>query len=173
MNNLKQIREIYGATQEEIAAAIGVNRVTVANWENGSSIASSANQEKLSIYYGIGPEFFYQQELNNSVKRMIHESAVKAHAAFVRSKGTHSKAKDFRRMFDEMTFSEAMSQYMFAMKMLLATADTADLRQLETAQLINEKMGMRLSAMLELRRQEQQAGVQSLFDLIENLENSE
>lgn len=74
-------------------------------------------------------------------------------------------------MFDEMTFSEAMSQYMFAMKMLLATADTADLQQLETARLINEKMGMRLNAMLDLRKQEQKDGVQSLFDLLEKLDS--
>ena len=40
MNNLKLIREIYGATQEQIAEAIGVNRVTVANWEIGASVAS-------------------------------------------------------------------------------------------------------------------------------------
>ena len=62
-NNLKQIREIYGATQEQIAEAISVNRVTVANWEAGNSVASGSNREKLSIYYGIGPEFFYDKEL--------------------------------------------------------------------------------------------------------------
>lgn len=54
-NNLKQIREIYGATQEQIARALSVNRVTVANWESGSTVASNANREKMSIYYGIGP----------------------------------------------------------------------------------------------------------------------
>ena len=37
INNLKQIREIYGATQEQIARALSVNRVTVANWENGTT----------------------------------------------------------------------------------------------------------------------------------------
>lgn len=58
INNLRQIREIYGATQEQVAKAIAVNRVTVANWEAGNSIASSANREKLSLYYGIGPEYF-------------------------------------------------------------------------------------------------------------------
>ena len=61
MNNLKQIRELYGATQEQISSAINVNRVTVANWESGNSVASSSNQEKLSIYYGIGPEYFYEK----------------------------------------------------------------------------------------------------------------
>ena len=37
MNNLKEIRELYGSTQEAVASAINVNRVTVANWENGNS----------------------------------------------------------------------------------------------------------------------------------------
>ena len=45
INNLKQIREIYGATQEQIARALSVNRVTVANWESGSTVASNANRE--------------------------------------------------------------------------------------------------------------------------------
>ena len=48
MNNLRIIRELYGATQEQVAQAINVNRVTVANWENGTSVASSSNREKLS-----------------------------------------------------------------------------------------------------------------------------
>ena len=71
MNNLKQIRELYGATQEQIAQAINVNRVTVANWENGTSVASSSNQEKLSIYYGIGPEYFYEKELDEVAKKIV------------------------------------------------------------------------------------------------------
>ena len=70
-NNLKQIREIYGATQEQIAEAISVNRVTVANWESGNSVASGSNREKLSIYYGIGPEFFYDKELTEDAKEYL------------------------------------------------------------------------------------------------------
>ena len=34
MNNLRNIREIYGITQDEIAKAINVNRATISNWEN-------------------------------------------------------------------------------------------------------------------------------------------
>ena len=44
MNNLKEICELYGSTQKAVASAINVNRVTVANWENGNSTASSSNQ---------------------------------------------------------------------------------------------------------------------------------
>ena len=63
MNNLKSIREIYGITQDEIATAINVNRATISNWENSDEKrASNANLEKLSLFYGIGPEYFYEQE---------------------------------------------------------------------------------------------------------------
>ena len=75
INNLRQIREIYGATQEQVAKAIAVNRVTVANWEAGNSIASSANREKLSLYYGIGPEYFYEKPLDEDAKKIVKESA--------------------------------------------------------------------------------------------------
>ena len=50
----EKIREIYGATQEHVANALGVNRVTIANWENSSSIASETNREKLSIRCSVG-----------------------------------------------------------------------------------------------------------------------
>lgn len=63
LNNIKKIREIYGATQEEIAEAINVNRVTVSKWESGSSRASNSNLERLSFFFGIGPEFFYEKSL--------------------------------------------------------------------------------------------------------------
>ena len=42
-NNIKKVREIYGATQEEVAKAIGVNRTTISQWENGSIKASNRN----------------------------------------------------------------------------------------------------------------------------------
>ena len=44
INNLRQIREIYGATQEQVAKAIAVNRVTVANWEAGNSVSAYTEQ---------------------------------------------------------------------------------------------------------------------------------
>lgn len=59
MNNLKLIREIYGATQDEIATAININRATISTWENSDDKrASNTSLEKLSLFYGIGPDFF-------------------------------------------------------------------------------------------------------------------
>ena len=90
MNNLKQIRELYGATQEQIAQAINVNRVTVANWENGTSVASSSNQEKLSMYYNIGPEYFYEKELDEVAKKNVTDASARAHELTEKSLPIHT-----------------------------------------------------------------------------------
>ncbi len=170
MNNLKLIRELYGATQEQIAQAINVNRVTVANWENGTSVASSSNQEKLSIYYGIGPEYFYEKELDEVAKKIVIDTSSRAKELSEQSEGQRIKEQDFHKMFESITFEQAMDQYMFSMKMLLATADSGELDKLRTAALINNKMGARLEAIINLREQEEQSNEPSLFDLIGKVE---
>ena len=119
INNLKQIREIYGATQEQIARALSVNRVTVANWESGSTVASSANREKMSMYYGIGPEFFYEQELTDQAKQMIRQTAEKEQTVVSESDGKKNKQEDFQRMFRRLTFDKVMQDYMITMKILM------------------------------------------------------
>lgn len=166
MNNFKQIRELYGATQEQIASAINVNRVTVANWESGSSVASNSNRERLSIYYGIGPEYFYEKELDEIARQNLLNTAAKAREIVAKSEGKKSKEEDFSQIFENLTFQEAMSRYMFSMKLLLATADSGELSKLKTAFLINKKMGDRLDAIIKLREAEVDAGEPSLFDLL-------
>lgn len=170
MNNLKQIRELYGATQEQIAQAINVNRVTVANWESGTSVASSSNQEKLSIYYGIGPEYFYEKELDDEAKQLVINTSARAQELTEKSEGRRVKEQDFHKMFESITFKRSMEQYMFSMKMLLATADSGELDKLKTAALINKKMGARLEAIIHIREQEANSGEPSLYDLIEKVE---
>ncbi len=172
MNNLKQIREIYGSTQEEIASAINVNRVTVANWENGLSKVSSGNQEKLSIYYGIGPEYFYEKDLSDEVKSMIRNTAAKAKEIEEKTNGERKKSEEFNEMFANLTFDKAMKRYMISMKMLLATADTGELEKLETAALINKKMGDRLDAIIELRKKEEASNDLSLFELMDKMDSN-
>lgn len=166
MNNLKQIRELYGATQEQIASAINVNRVTVTNWENGNSIASSSNQERLSIYYGIGPEYFYEKELDDTARQALLGTAAKARELVAKSDGKMNKEEDFRRTFESLTFQEAMSRYMLSMKLLLVTADSGELSKLKTASLINKKMGDRLEAIIKLREAENASEGPSLFELL-------
>ena len=170
MNNLKLIREIYGATQEQIAEAIGVNRVTVANWESGTSTTSSSNRERMSIYYGIGPEYFYDKEIDENIKNMLQESAARAREVASKYGGKRSKEADYNKLFSSTSFAEAMKRYMFAMKMMLATADEGELDKLETAFLINQKMGERLKALIDIRKKEKSEGVPSLKELLDEFE---
>lgn len=169
INNLKQIREIYGATQEQIARALSVNRVTVANWESGSTVASNANREKMSIYYGIGPEYFYEQELTDEVRQLLKRTAEKERAVVSQSEGHKNKQEDFQKMFRKLTFDRVMQDYMISMKMLLAKADEADLDKLRTALIINQKMGKRLELIINLRMEEDETGEVTLFDLVEQI----
>lgn len=167
INNLKQIRELYGATQEQVATALNVNRVTVGNWESGNSIASSSNQEKLSIYYGVGPEYFYRKALDEAALQLIADTAQRARNIAEKSGGIRNKEDDFHKMFEAVTFTEALDRYMFSMKLLLATADSGELDKLKTALQVNEKIGKRLDVIIKLREEEEASGELSLFALIE------
>ena len=171
INNLKQIREIYGATQEQIARALSVNRVTVANWENGSTTASSANREKMSMYYGIGPEYFYEQELTEQVKKMIRQTAEKEQVVVSNSDGKKNKQEDFHMMFEAVSFDRVMRDYMMFTKILLAKADDADIDTLRTALTINQKMGKRLAAIVSLREEEESNGDIPLAQLMNSISN--
>lgn len=170
MNNLKKIREIYGITQDEIAKAIDVNRATISNWENQEDKkASSSKLEKLSLFYGIGPEFFYDEELNDTVREMLCENAQKQREIEQESAGQHVKADDFQKMFSSVTFEDAIKQYMIATKILLATADDASLDTLETALKINNKMGSRMASIIKIRQEETANNEESLSDLFDSL----
>lgn len=171
MNNLKLIRELYGATQEQVATAINVNRVTVANWENNGSTASNSNQEKLSIYYGIGPEYFYKKELDDDARQLIALSSANAKKIAEESEGLRNKEEDFHKTFESFPFKEAMKRYMYATKMLLALADRGEIDKLETALKINEKLGARLESIIAIRREELNNGEPTLKELLESIGN--
>ena len=170
MNNLKNIREIYGITQDEIAKAINVNRATISNWENQEDRkASNSSLEKLSLFYGIGPEFFYEEELNDTVRQMLVNNAKRQKEIEKDSNGEHAKAEDFHNLFSSLTFDKAIQQYMTATKLLLATADEGSLEKLETALKINKKVGARLESIVNIRKTENANNEETLSDLIDSL----
>lgn len=177
IGNFKQIREIYGATQDEIAKAVGVNRATVSQWETGAIKASNSNLEKLSLFYGIGPESFYElSELDNNRKQILIESSKRAKHIEEDAHGARNKVEEFHKIFEKVTFKEAMKRYMFSMKIMLACVDEGKLDDLKTAYQINVKMGNRLKAMIDIRNEEEQAkkdnNEDTLQDLIESLSGS-
>ncbi len=165
---------MYGTTQEEVAKAIGVNRATISQWESGASKASSSNLEKLSLFFGVGPESFYElPNLDNDRKMLLINTSRHQLEIQEKSGNVRSKAEEFNQMFNSISFKEARKNYMIAMKILLATADSGSLEELELAYKIDQKMSARLNAIIELRKEEEQEKLkndqETLFDLIGKL----
>ena len=172
-NNMKRIREIYGATQDEIAKVAGVNRSTVSQWETGTIKATNTKLEKLSIFYGIGPECFYElPEIDEVRRNMLIESAKKEREISNASNNTRNKAEELANMIENLTFNQARSRFMFSMKMLLATADQSELEDLKVALQINDKMARRLKAIIEIREDEErikkEKNEDTLYDLLDS-----
>lgn len=168
-NNIKKVREIYGATQEEVAKAIGVNRTTISQWENGSIKASNSNLEKLSLFFCIGPECFYDlPEIDDERRLILTNTAQKQREIQNKSGNERSKSDDFNTLFASTTFKEARNNFMIAMKVMLATSDDATLEDLNLSLQINEKMMKRLKAIIQIREEEQSEG-DTLAGLIEQI----
>ena len=164
MNNMKLIREIYGATQSDIANIIGVSRATLSKWENDTeNKVPHTVLEKLSLFFGVGPECFYDVELDDRRKELIFATAIKAKE--MDSKNETNKEDRFRDLFLNTTFDEAISKYMFAMKVLLALSEDGKLEDLKIVHRINEKMNKRLEAIISLKEEDKD----SINDLIEQL----
>ncbi|MBR3888665.1 MAG: helix-turn-helix transcriptional regulator [Clostridia bacterium] len=154
-NNMKKIREIYGATQEEIAKIAGVNRSTVSQWETGALKASNAKLEKLSIFYGIGPECFYELEDIDEIRtQMLVDSATREREVIAKSAKTRNKVEEISKLLDNLPFNEARSRFMIAMKVMLATADNAKLEDLKLAFEITKKMSKRLDSIIRIKEEE-------------------
>jgi transcriptional regulator with XRE-family HTH domain len=163
MNNIRLIREIYGATQSEIATVLGVNRVTISKWENDlDNKISPSLLEKLSLFYGIGPECFYDLELDDQRKQMLVNNSKKAKEI---EEANHTKKEDkFNELFSTTTFDEAIARYMIAMKVLLALSEDGKLEDLKIVHQINEKMNARLNAIIKSREKETGESISELVD---------
>ncbi|MGL4662874.1 MAG: helix-turn-helix transcriptional regulator [Culicoidibacterales bacterium] len=153
INNLKLIRQIYGATQRDISDMLGVTRSAISQWESGTLKPSEVNLEQLSLFYGVGPEAFFEiDELGEERISLIKETAKKA--KIIETKSGANKTSDFKKAFTELPIEVLIDEYMLSTKMILASSERIDLERLEIIKKINEKMGNRLSSIITLRRKE-------------------
>lgn len=163
INNIRLIREIYGATQSDIATVLGVNRVTLAKWEKDlENRVSPSILEKMSLFFGIGPECFYEMELDEDRKQMIVNSSNRAKQ--IDTEKQTKKEDHYKQIFSNTTFDQAISKYMFAMKMLLALSGEGKVEDLKIVHQINEKMNARLGAMIKVKEQESGDSISELVD---------
>lgn len=118
--------------------------------------------EKISLFFGIGPECFYDMELDEERKQMIVNSSNKAKQIDTTSKT--KKEEHFKELFSNTTFDQAISKYMVAMKMLLALSDEGKVEDLNIVHQINEKMNARLDAIIKVKEQEKGDSISELVD---------
>ena len=57
-NNFKLLRKSQGLTQEALAEKIGVNPITVSQWERGKYSPTASNVPKVAKALGITPDCF-------------------------------------------------------------------------------------------------------------------
>lgn len=52
-NHIKKFREIYGVTQQTLAADIGISRQAISNFESGCYTPSLITAYKIARYFGV------------------------------------------------------------------------------------------------------------------------
>lgn len=146
MNNLNEIRKLYESTQEDVAQVLGVSRVTISKLENDKECKLSTEQkEKLSIYFGIGPEYFGEKELDATAKEYIVNGRKKINKKV--DTEAHSQVEIVNKLL-EISPIYAMKNYMISTKILLVKADELTIEQFKDIIEVNKKLGSRLEKML-------------------------
>lgn len=171
MNNLKVIRHAFGATQDEVAYAIGVTRVTIAKWEGEFSRPTSGNLKKMAIFYGIDSDYFYERPVDARIKLLLAGNGEKLRATQRADAAKQREIDELAVLMAPVTFDDAMGQYQLALKLLTAHAVEGTIGDLRTICDLHDRMGNVLHNMLEQRLAEEDAAAQNkgipLFELLD------
>ena len=65
-DNLVQLRKYHSLTQEDVAAKIGVSRLTVAKWESGETSPDLENSRLLAELFGVSLDDLVSYDSRNS-----------------------------------------------------------------------------------------------------------
>ncbi len=172
MNNLKSIRHAFGATQDEVAYAIGVTRVTIAKWEGEFSRPTAGNLKKMAIFYGIDTDYFYERPVDARIKLLLAGNGEKLRATQRADAAKQREIDELAVLMAPVTFADASAQYQLSLKLLTARAEEATLGELRTMVALHRKMGSVLHTMLEQREAEAVVAAEDkgmpLFDLLED-----
>lgn len=57
-SQLTLLRELEGTFKTDLAKDLGVSPATITGWENGARVPSSANVRRLSVRFGVDPDYF-------------------------------------------------------------------------------------------------------------------
>lgn len=167
MNNLRDIRELFGYSQEDVAQALEVSRVAISKWENDEGKIQPANLEKLSLLFSIGPEFIYEKKLDSKAIEKIQRAGRNIRE---REKEDQGGTKYFEviKKLTKIDVKSLIRDYFLSTKLLLVKAEEIDDAALDDLVEVNRKLGVRLKKIQEYRRnnKEDNGDAHFLNDLI-------
>ena len=152
-NTLKYIRNLYGATQDEVANIVGVTRATISNWENNNGSIPPIALEKLSLFFGIAPEYFYDTNISTNEGVKLNITNTSKTQRELESLGKN-RVDDFKKVFEDKSFKSHILSYMTTTKILLSCADSATLEELQLIKEINTKLGKRIDMFMKIKEEE-------------------
>lgn len=161
MNNLKEIRDLFGYSQEEVAKALEVSRVAVSKWENGEVKVSQSNFEKLSLLFNISPEYIYELPLDTKAIDRIQKAGKN-----IREQDKKEDSTKYFEIIKELTKIDVRSlirDYFLTTKLLLVKADDIGDNELDDLVEVNKKLGNRLQKIQELRKKSKGVEDDALF----------
>lgn len=106
----KSLQNKKNILQEDVAAALGVTKMTVSRWENGKVIPSGNKLEKLANYYSVSPSYILGysdtpkeelmtfdtgEEFEKAIQRLLDESSSE-------KKQVKKKGIDLTKVFEEI-----------------------------------------------------------------------
>ena len=102
----KSLKNKKNILQEDVAAALGVTKMTVSRWENGKVIPSGNKLEKLANYYSVSPSYILGysdelmtfnsgEEIEKAIQRLLDESSSE-------KKQVKKKGIDLTKVFEEI-----------------------------------------------------------------------
>ncbi|SHK18797.1 helix-turn-helix domain-containing protein [Desulforamulus aeronauticus] len=150
MNNLKEIRDLFGYSQEEVARALEVSRVAVSKWENNESKISQSNLERLSLLFNISPDYIIGKPLDLQAIERITRTGQNIREQD--KKEDDPKHFEIIRELTKIDVKNLIRDYFLTTKLLLVKAEEIENHQLDDLVKVNKKLGNRLQKIQELRK---------------------
>ena len=67
-SRLKELREIHGMKQQELATALGVKNTAISNYELGISSPKEEIMFKIFEFFNVTPNYMFQDEINIKIE---------------------------------------------------------------------------------------------------------
>jgi|GEM_PF-333486 len=89
-SRLKELRELHGMKQQELATSLGVKNTAISNYELGISSPKEEVMFKIFDFFNVTPNYMFQDEINIKIEE--YSIAEKEHLRKYKSLDSHGQA---------------------------------------------------------------------------------